>query len=124
MGVILDQGLKYRERARDKGIKAALALKRLRNLRPEVAGKLFYSKVTSITHYASPIWGPASAQYTIDRLDQVQRIGAQVITRAFSTVSLLIAKSEASLVPTQARLRQQEFNTWIKCHIKTIGNRF
>ena len=107
LGVTLDQGLKDREHisgARDKGIKAALALKRVKNLRPEVARKLFYSKVTSITDYASPIWGPAAAQYTIDRLDKVQRIGAQAITGAFSIVSLLIAESEASLAPTQARL--------------------
>ena len=127
LGVILDQGLKYREHisgARDKGIKAALALKRLKNPRPEVARKLFYSKVTSITDYASPIWGPAAAQYTMERLDQVQRIGAQAITGAFSTVSLLIAESEASLVPTQARLRQQELNTWINSHTKPVGHRF
>lgn len=48
LGVILDQGLKYREhisQARDKGIKAALALKRLKNLRPEVARKLFTQKL-------------------------------------------------------------------------------
>ncbi len=67
LGVILDSGLKYKEhilRARDKGIKAALALKRLRNLRPETARKLFHSKVTPITDYASPIWASAATQDT------------------------------------------------------------
>lgn len=69
-GVILDQGLRYKEyisAARDKGIKAALALKRLKNLRPEVAKKLFYSKATFFKDYASPIWGPAAAQCTNHR---------------------------------------------------------
>ena len=108
----------------DKGIKAALALKRLKNLRPEVTRKLFYSKVTSITDYASPISGPAAAQYTIEKLDKVQKIGAQAITGAFCTVSLLIAESEASLVPTQARLHRQVLNTWIKWHTKPLGHRF
>lgn len=127
LGVTLDQGFKYRKHilgARDKGIKAALAPKRLKNLRPEVARKLFHSKVTSITDYASPIWGPAAAQYTIDRLDKVQRIGAQAITGAFSTVSLLIAESEALLAPTQARIHRQELNTWIKWHTKPLSHRF
>lgn len=58
LGIIFDQNLKYREhilRARDKGIKAVLALKQLKNLRPEVAKKLFYSKVSSITDYALPM---------------------------------------------------------------------
>lgn len=50
--------------------------------------------------------------------DEVQRIGAQAITGAFSTVSLPIDESEASLLPAQARLRQQELNTWIKWHTK------
>lgn len=61
---------------------------------------------------------------TTDRLDKVQRIGAQAITGAFSTVSLLIDESEASLLPTQARLRQEEFNAWIKWHTKPPVHRF
>ena len=39
-------------------------------------------------------------------------------------MSLLIAESEASLLPTQARLRQQELNAWIKWHTKPLTHRF
>lgn len=74
LGVILDQGLEYREHAsgaRDKRIKTILALKQLKNSRLEVAMKLSYSKVISITDHVSPIWGPVATQFTIDWLDQV-----------------------------------------------------
>lgn len=107
LGVILDQSLKYREhisKARDKEIKAALALKQLKNLRSKITKKLFYSKVTSITDYALQNWRPAAVQYTINRLEKVQRIETQAIKGAFSTISLLITESKALLAPIQARL--------------------
>lgn len=46
---------------------------RLRNLRPEVTRRLFYSKVTPVTDYASPIWAPAATQDTLGKLGKVQR---------------------------------------------------
>lgn len=63
LGVILDQALRYKEhvsKAADKGVKAALALKRLSNLRPETARKLFKSKVAPAMDYASVIWAPSA----------------------------------------------------------------
>lgn len=46
---------------------------RLRNLRPEVTRRLFYSKVTPVTDYASQIWAPAATQDTLEKLGKVQR---------------------------------------------------
>lgn len=109
LGVILDQRLRYKEhilRARDKRIKAALALKWLKNLRPEVTKRLFYSKVTLGTDYPSPIWVPAVTQDTLKKLGKIKQIRAQAIIGVFGMVSLFIAKSKALLLPIQARLRQ------------------
>lgn len=114
LGVILDQALRYKEhvsKAGDKGVKAALALKRLRNLRPETARKLFKSKVAPAMDYASVIWAPSATASALKRLDKAQRIGAQAITGAFSTVSLLIVEAEAALTPTMDRLHWQQLST-------------
>lgn len=80
--------------------------------------------MTPITDYASPIWAFAVTQDTLEKLGKVQQIGAQATTGAFSTVSLLIAESEASLLPSLSRLRQQELTTWIKWHTKPLTHRF
>lgn len=80
--------------------------------------------MTPIIDYASPIWASAATQDTLEKLGKVQRIGAQAITGAFNTVSLLIAESEASLLPCLARLRHQELTTWIKWHTKPLTHRF
>lgn len=80
--------------------------------------------MTPITDYLSPIWVSAATQNTLEKLGKVQRIGVQVITGAFSTVSLLITEFEASLLPRLAKLRQQEFTTWIKWHTKSLTHRF
>ena len=103
LGVILDQGLRYIEhvaRARDKGIKAALALKRLRNLKPETSRQLYKATVAAATDYASVIWSPGATLKTLSMLDQVQRIGSQAIIGAFRTTALAVSEVEASLLPT------------------------
>lgn len=63
LGVILDQGLKYKKhvlKAKNKKIKAALALKQLKNLKLKVIKKLFYLKVILVTDYISSVWVPAA----------------------------------------------------------------
>lgn len=100
LGVILDQGLRYIEhvaRARDKGIKAALALKRLQNLRLDTSRQLYKAIVVVVTDYASVIWSPGAALKTLSMLDQVQRIGSQAIIGAFHTTALAVSEVEASL---------------------------
>ena len=58
LGVVLDQRLNYRQhiaQATKRGIKSALALKRLRNLKREVTRQLFVSTVAPVVNYASQI---------------------------------------------------------------------
>lgn len=60
--------------------------------------------MSPITDYASPIWASVVTQDTLKKLGKVQKIRAQAITGAFSTVSLLIIESKTSLLPSLARL--------------------
>lgn len=60
--------------------------------------------MSPITDYASPIWASVVTQDTLEKLGKVQKIRAQAITGAFSTVSLLIIESKTSLLPSLARL--------------------
>ena len=121
LGVILDQALRYKKhvfKAVDKGVKTAFVFKRLINLRSETARKLVKSKVALAIDYASIILAPSATVLALKRLDKAQRIGAQVITRAFSTVFLLIIEVEAALTSTIDRLYWQQLSTWIKWYTK------
>lgn len=82
LGVVLDQKLKYHEHvgsAVKRGTAAVLALKRLRNLRPEIARRLYNSTVTPVTDYALVIWAPNASLSVLKQLERVQRIGCQVV---------------------------------------------
>lgn len=73
LGVNLDQALLYKKyvfKEGDKGVKAVLALKKLRNLRLETAQKLFKSKVVSAIDYASIIWALLATDSALKRLDK------------------------------------------------------
>lgn len=99
--VILDQKPNYEAhiaRASEKGVNAALALKRLKNLRPKVARKLFHAKIVPVVDYASPIWSPSLSVSLINKLNIPQKIDAQAIIGAFRTVAGSIAESEAGLI--------------------------
>ena len=106
-----------------KGLRAALALKRLRNIRLEVARQLYTATVTSKTDYASIIWAP-NATAAIKGLERVQRIGAQAVISTFKTVSLIIAEAEAGLERIPTRLHRQHTATWVKLHSKSKNHRF
>lgn len=100
--VVLDQRLQYQEhisKAAKKGVLATLALKRLKNLRPKTVKRLYNSTVAPVTDYASVIWAPNASKSALSPLTQVQRLGAQAVIGAFRKVSLLVAESEASVVP-------------------------
>lgn len=127
LGVVLDQKLKYQEHIGNevkRGIDAVLALKRLRNLRPETARQLYNSIVTPVTDYASVIWAPNTSISVLNQLDKVQRIVCQAIVGAFKTVSLTVAESEATLIPSRSRLLKQQLSSWIKSHSKPAHHRF
>ncbi len=102
LGVVLNQHLQYQEhisKAAKKGLLATLALKRLKNLRPETVKRFYNSTVIPVTDYTSVIWAPNASKSALSPLFQVQRLGAQAIVGVFRTVSLLVAESEASIVP-------------------------
>lgn len=72
LGVILDQKLYYKAhiaRAFQKGVSAALALKRLKNLRAETARRLFHAKIVPVVDCASPIWSPGLSASLINKLN-------------------------------------------------------
>ena len=59
LGVIMDSELRYKNHIADtaaKGLKAALALKRLKAISPSSAQQLFNATVVPIVDYASSVW--------------------------------------------------------------------
>ena len=119
LGVILDQQLRYKEhvvRAGKRGLKTALALKRIKGLNPRTARMLFASKVTPAIDYASPIWSPRAAKQTTSILNQAQRLGAQAIVGAFHSLGLERAEAEAGIAPMHNRWDHQQGKFWVKCH--------
>ena len=100
LGVVFDQKLTYKEHIAkifQRGITAAIGLKRLRNLRPESTRQLFKSIVVPVIDYASVRCSPGIAKSALKKLDQIQRIGAQAVTGGFCTVALQVAEAEAGL---------------------------
>lgn len=74
LGVILDQKLKYHDHIRNaskQGGTTVLALKRLKNLRPEKAKQLYNSTVMPVTDYASVIWSPNASQAALKQIEQI-----------------------------------------------------
>ena len=90
LGVVFDQKLTYKHhiaKAAKRGIKAALALKRLKNLKPETTRQLFVSTVAPVVDYALPIWAPGATLSSLRTFDTIQRIGAQAVIGGFHTVA-------------------------------------
>jgi hypothetical protein len=59
LGVFIDSKLQYKKhiaKTATKGLKAALALKRLRMLSPSTAQQLFNATVAPVMDYASNVW--------------------------------------------------------------------
>lgn len=76
LGVIMDQTLRYREHVvgkANKVFKAALALKRLRGLRPASMRQLFLATVAPTMDYAPPIWYLAVSDKTLITLERAQK---------------------------------------------------
>ncbi len=127
LGVVLDQRLSYKQhiaQAVKRGIKAALALKRLKNLRPEIPRQLFVSTIAPVVDYASPIWAPGATISALRILDDVQRIGTQAGIGGSSTVARCVAESKAGVEPAILRHHNQQRAAWIKWHTKPESHRF
>jgi hypothetical protein len=115
LGVIMDSGLRYRThigRTATKGLKAALALKRLRMLSPTSARQLFNATVAPVMDYASNIWMHAVHESAMAVLNRAQKTGARAITGAFRTVAVSIAEAEAYIPPIRQRHFERAATLW------------
>ncbi|KAJ6437389.1 reverse transcriptase [Purpureocillium lavendulum] len=109
LGLIMDDGLRYQKhmaRAAEKGLTAAMSLKRLKMLSPKVARQLFMATVAPAMDYASTVWMHARRAKETGWLNKAQRIGAQAVIGAFRTVATAVAEAEASIPTIEERHRQ------------------
>lgn len=100
LGVTLDNGLRLKQHivnATNRGMRAVLALKRLKNLPPSVTRQLFISTVCPSLDYASIIWAGQITTKLQPLLRKIQQIGASAIIGGFKTVALSILESEAGI---------------------------
>ena len=100
LGVLMDSGLRYKNHRTvigTKGLKAAMALKRMRLLTPSSARQLFHTTVTSVTDYASTIWAHTLGSSADKTFRRILKLGAQAVTGAFSSVAGGVLEAEASV---------------------------
>lgn len=125
LGVVMDKELRYKNHmalAATKGLKAAMALKRLQMTSPPMARQLFTCMVAPVVDYAMVVWKHACNIRALTVFNRVQRIGAQAVTGAFATVSTAIAEAEAHLKPIQVRHAEKAAATWIKLQTLPASN--
>ena len=116
LGVILDQGLRFKEHLAEKAekaLKAALALKRLQGLNPLTMRQLYTATVAPVMDYALPVWYLAVSNKTLSVLHRAQRVAAQAIVGGFRTLGLDVAVLEAGIPSLQQRLHEQTLRFWI-----------
>lgn len=121
LGIIFDQGLRFKShaaRAATRGEKAALALGRLKGIRPSTTRQLAIATVTPVVDYGAPTWYPGAAQVVIHRLQRTTRIAAAATTAMFKSAALDVAVAEASFQTTMDRLRERTRRYWINIHTK------
>jgi ribonuclease HI len=119
LGMILDQQLRFYEHyahVAKRGLRAVMALKRLRALQPNTTRQLFIAAVAPTIDYASFIWSARANERTLKLLEPIQRIAAQAIVGTFRTVALGIAQAEAGIEPLHRRWQRQAHRTWIRWH--------
>jgi ribonuclease HI len=119
LGMILDQQLRFDEHyahVAKRGLRAVMALKRLRALQPNTTRQLFIAAVAPTVDYASFVWSARANEGTRKLLEPIQRIAAQAIVGTFRTVALGIAQAEAGIEPLWRRWQQQAHRTWIRWH--------
>ncbi len=119
LGIVMDSQLRFKQhiaRAATRGLKAALALKRLRGLSPATARQLYVATVAPVMDYASSIWMHACGTTAGRSINRVQRVGAQAIIRSFSTVATAVAEAEAGILPARERFVKKATKLWIDRH--------
>ena len=79
LGVILDSELKHKEqiaKAAEKGVKAALALRRMKGVGPKATWQLFNALVALVMDYAGPVWSTKLSGRTVRALHMARRLEA------------------------------------------------
>ena len=116
------QELRYKEhlaRTVTRGLRAAMAVRRLRALPPRVARQLFTATVAPTLDYASSVWKHACNQTATKGLNSAQRVGAQAVVAAFRTVALSVLEAEASIASIATRHYENAIKLWI--NIQTLS---
>lgn len=113
LGVTLDKKLAMDEhlsRVINKGTRACLSLQAIKGTRPAQMRQLFRSCVLPITDYAASAWygpGKVGVVRLANALEEVQRLGARLITRAWNKVVLPVLEAEACLGTPRERLERK-----------------
>lgn len=116
LGVIMDAELRYTQHmanAATKGLRAVMALRRLRMVSPSTARQLFAATVAPVVDYASNVWKHAYGGKSSSSLNRIQRIGAQAIIGTFCTVATAIAEAEASIRTVHERHAEKAMRLWV-----------
>jgi ribonuclease HI len=116
LGVIMDAELRYTQHIANtatKGLRAAMALRRIRMVSPSTARQLFGATVAPVMDYASNVWMHSCGWKTMPSMNRVQRIGAQAITGSFRSVATAVAEAEASICTIRERHSERATNLWI-----------
>ena len=119
LGVVMDQRLKYdihAARVAKRGLRAVLALKRLRRLRPSTSRQLFNSVVILTVDYTSPIWSLGATAKLVKMAEEVQAIAAKSIISGFRTIARPIAEAEAAIDIVGERWSSQARRYWVNLH--------
>jgi ribonuclease HI len=120
LGVIFDQGLRWKEHVQQaikRATKTTIALSGLRHLRPEQMRQLYQACVAPIVDYASTVWhDPLRDKVHLRHLNTVQRTVLIRILSAFRTVATATLEVEAHILPTHLRLRYRAQRTIARLH--------
>ena len=115
LGVLMDSSLRYKShktKISTKGLKAAMALKRIRSLAPSTARQLFYATVAPVVDYALTVWAHTLGPAANKGFRQVQKLGGQAVTGAFTTVAGGVLELEAYIRSISTR-KAVKSCTWL-----------
>lgn len=110
LGVTLDTKLRMDTHISKVVVRAmaeCIALQSVKGLRPRQMRQLYKACVVPTMDYAASAWfgpGKMGTEGILNRLGQVQRLGARLILRAFRQVSLEVLEAEAYLESARDRL--------------------
>ena len=99
-------------------LNAALALKRLHNLRPEISRRLFRATVSPVVDYPSPIWALGCTKSSLAKLNVIQKIEGQAIIGCFKTVARNVMEVEAGMETVESRHQKQIQSALVKWHTR------